>query len=302
MTFDSNGRLLIVGGEAPWVPAARTSDTRMVYRSNGSFADANFVASVCKLTIPSCGTGIQCWPETQSCDRNCVRAPTLPSSSTGGAMMRSSSSSTGGTLIRSSSTSSAMISSSSTGSSPSSDASVLLGCSAMIPAPGSAVLSFDLPQTPSALVSSIGSTFGSKIVNMIQQTASNSVSVSAQSITCANVSPVSGGSKVVVYVSASAGAVASAIASNFVQLQDQTRQQVGGSANNLIIPQNSVVSESTSNKTSVGLTVGMAFLGLGIGLIFALCIAFYCITYVGTAGKHTRMENEAEMSKVGETA
>ena len=69
--------LIMTGGDAPWV----TASSNVVWRSEYSLKNLSYVADRCHLTIPSCGTGLNCWPSAiQACDRGCPTTA-LPSSS-----------------------------------------------------------------------------------------------------------------------------------------------------------------------------------------------------------------------------
>lgn len=76
-----------------------------------------------------------------------------------------------------------------------------------------------------------------------------------------------------------ASTVLTAMSAHAAGISTLTQSKLGASASNLVVPApvEVIKSESSSGKTSVGLTVGMCFLGLGVGLLIAFCVAYFCM-------------------------
>ena len=60
VAIDSDGYLLVLSGATGDVDSSYVLND--VWRSTTSFHDLSAIARVCGLTVPSCGTGLKCWP------------------------------------------------------------------------------------------------------------------------------------------------------------------------------------------------------------------------------------------------
>lgn len=147
-------------------------------------------------------------------------------------------------------------------------------------------------------------------------------SVPSDMIQCANIATLSdSSSRVTLYFIRSSSnsapgpdAVLTALVTNQQALSSQTNQKFSAASSNLVAPAftttTNTVYESDSGKTSVGLAVGVCFLGLGIGLLIAFGVAWYCLNNSSMNMKQpvfnepsSNGRHAMEMSRVdGETA
>ena len=60
VTVDTDGYLLVLSGATGEVDSSYVLND--VWRSRTTFHDLPAIARACGLTVPSCGTGLKCWP------------------------------------------------------------------------------------------------------------------------------------------------------------------------------------------------------------------------------------------------